>query len=194
MLETILLAITAFASTNVDNALLLLAFFADRTIDAKYVVIGQYLGMIVLTATAAVLALLAASSLPSSYIGLMGLLPILIGAQRLWRIWSRRDDGGTVTKPRTYPGAFAPVFSVASVTIANGGDNIAVFVPLFARSSAPRTLMICCVFGVLVAVWCILARWLTKHPILGVLAQNWGHRVTPFVLMALGNYILLRTR
>jgi cadmium resistance protein CadD (predicted permease) len=74
MLETILLAITAFASTNVDNAFVLLAFFADRTIDAKNVVIGQYLGMIVLTVTAAVLALVAASSLPSRYISLMGLL------------------------------------------------------------------------------------------------------------------------
>ena len=172
MLENILLAITAFASTNVDNAFLLLAFFADRTVDAMNVVIGQYIGMIIPTVTAAVLALLAASSLPSSYVGLMGLLPILIGAQQLWRMWSRRDDKGTVTKPSTGPRAFAPVFSVASVTIANGGDNIAVFVPLFARSSAPRILLICFVFGALVAVWCILARWLTKHRSLGVLAQN----------------------
>ena len=74
MLENILLAITAFASTNVDNAFVLLAF-ADRTIDAKNVVIGQYLGMIVLTVTAAVLALVAASSLPSRYISLMGYSP-----------------------------------------------------------------------------------------------------------------------
>jgi cadmium resistance protein CadD (predicted permease) len=85
------------------------------------------------------------------------------------------------------------ILSVASVTIANGGDNFAVYVPLFARGSAAATLVTCGVFAVLVAIWCAAARWLVNHRRLGTLVSDWGYRSLPFVLLGLGTYILLRS-
>ncbi len=78
MLEAALLAIAAFISTNIDYALVLLAFFADRTVGARNVAIGQYLGMVILTSSAVVCAL-RPYAVPTRYVGFMGLLPITIG-------------------------------------------------------------------------------------------------------------------
>jgi cadmium resistance protein CadD (predicted permease) len=190
VLATILLAVTAFASTNVDDAVLLLAFFADPSIGARNVVVGQYLGMAALTATAIVLALLT-WTIPGRYVGLLGLLPLLIGLARLLRLRRADDADDDEVRGDRGAGALAAILTVASGTIADGGDNVAVFVPLFAHSPAARTLLICLVFAVLVAVWCLAVRWLLNHPPIGALARRWGRRATPFVLIGLGLYILV---
>jgi cadmium resistance protein CadD (predicted permease) len=193
MLETVLLALTAFALTNIDDAFVLLAFFADPTLGARNVVIGQYVGMVFLSAAAAAFAMFA-SAIPDRYIGLMGFLPILIGLRRLRKLWRSYDEEMDVAvKSHSRAGALGAILSVASVTIANGGDNIAVYVPLFVRSSATKTLLICCVFAAMVALWCVVARWLIRYRQFGAVARKWGRRVMPFALIALGGYILLRT-
>jgi cadmium resistance protein CadD (predicted permease) len=188
VLETILLAITAFASTNIDDAFVLLAFFGDPRLAARDVVIGQYAGMAALTIAAIVFALLA-YAIPDRYIGWTGVLPILIGATRLWQAWRAKDDDAA---EEVTLGPLGGIAAVAGVTIADGGDNIAVYVPLFAKASMSATLAICAVFMVMVVAWCLAALYLIRHRVLGALVHKWGRRVTPLALIALGVYILLR--
>ena len=45
MLETILVGIMLFASTNIDDIFLTMAFFADPRLDRRAVVIGKFLGI-----------------------------------------------------------------------------------------------------------------------------------------------------
>jgi cadmium resistance protein CadD (predicted permease) len=191
VLGTVLLAVTAFASTNVDDALLLLAFFADRRVRAGHVVAGQYLGMAMLTAVAAGLALLT-WAVPARTVGLMGLIPILLGAHRL-RANRRQGRSGAFGAEAVKVGAWGGALSVAGVTIANGGDNIAVYVPLLARRPPGEILLVCAVFAVLVAVWCGAARWLVSHRRFEGPVRRWGAALMPFVLIAIGCFILLRT-
>ncbi|HWK46694.1 MAG TPA: cadmium resistance transporter [Stellaceae bacterium] len=188
MLETVVLALTAFASTNIDDAFVLLAFFGDPRFKGRDVIIGQYAGMAALTAVAVAFALLA-YAIPDRDIGLMGGLPILIGITRLWKIWRERSQTET---NEVKLGAWGGIAAVAGVTIANGGDNIAVYVPLFAKASLLTALAICGLFTVMVAVWCFAAQLLIRHRAFGAIVRRWGRRVTPFILMALGFYILLR--
>ena len=82
------------------------------------------------------------------------------------------------------------VLAVAAVTVANGGDNLGVYIPLFAAEpyAIPAFALI---FGVMTALWCALARVLIGHRILGESIRHYGHWVLPLVLVALGIYILL---
>ena len=197
MLETAFLALMVFASTNIDDAFVLLVFFADARLRPRDVVAGQYLGIAVLTAAALVFALLAVA-IPDRYVGLMGVFPILIGLLRLWQAWRDRHAAAQASEdPPTQIGSvqigpWGAAASVAAVTIANGGDNIAVYTPQFAHMPAARIALICAVFAMMVAVWCLAAQALTRHRHFGAVIQTWGKRITPFVLIALGGYIVWR--
>jgi len=81
---------------------------------------------------------------------------------------------------------------VASITVANGGDNIAVYAPLFATIGFEGFATTLIVFGVLVAVWCLAGRLIGSHR--GVVrVVDWaGEYAIPVVLMALGVYIVVK--
>jgi cadmium resistance protein CadD (predicted permease) len=78
---------------------------------------------------------------------------------------------------------------VATVTIANGGDNLGAYIPLFARS--PELIAVfAMVFAAMTALWCALGYWLVRHPIAGAGLRRYGHVLLPLVLISLGLVIL----
>jgi cadmium resistance protein CadD (predicted permease) len=79
-LSLIGLAIVVFASTNIDDAFVLVGFLADKHFRVRDVVIGQYAGVSVICAVSAIAALISLA-IPPAYIGLLGLIPIGIGAK-----------------------------------------------------------------------------------------------------------------
>jgi cadmium resistance protein CadD (predicted permease) len=188
VIETAVLAIAAFASTNIDDVFVLLAFFSDPKFKAHHIVIGQFLGIAALTAGAFVTSY-CALAIPVRYIGFMGALPILIGVRRFWMSWTHRgidDERG----PEVQAGS--AVTSVVLVTLANGGDNIAVYVPLFARQAPVQAVVTCIIFFFLTGVWCLAGKLLVSHPLAGKPIRRWGHWVVPFALVAIGAYILVK--
>jgi cadmium resistance protein CadD (predicted permease) len=52
---------------------------------------------------------------------------------------------------------------VAGLTIANGGDNLAAYTPVFATITAGAAAITIAVFAVGVAVWCLIGSWLVPH-------------------------------
>jgi cadmium resistance protein CadD (predicted permease) len=145
---------------------------------ARTIVAGQYLGIGALFAAAA-----AASTVslfvPLEYLRWLGLLPILIGLGILLRKPGAESGDGD-----------ASVASVTAVTVANGADNIGVYVPLFAVASLATIALYGAVFAVMLALWCLGARWLVHHPAAGAPLRRWGPRLVPWVLVALGLWIL----
>lgn len=184
------IAAVLFATTNVDDVFVLLGFFSDPEFHPRQIVIGQYLGIAVLYGVS-VLASLLALVVPAAYIGLLGLAPIYLGARRLYSVWREGDndedesDEHTKASPST-----GNILTVATVTIANGGDNIGIYTPLFAIRPAVDIAVIGLVFAVLTAVWCLAGHWLVHHPALGAPLRRYGRRVVPFVLIGLGFFIL----
>lgn len=187
MLATIAVSVIAFASTNVDDIFVLLGFFADPAFRARHVVLGQYLGIGALVAVSLVCSLIALV-IPPGYLGLLGLLPMGIGAKKLWEAWRGGEDGEEERHPA--PGAHK-ILAVAAVTIANGGDNIGVYVPMLATRSLNETLVLLAVFAVMTALWCFVAHFLVNHRALGAPIRRYGHLVLPWVLIAIGIGILL---
>ena len=76
------------------------------------------------------------------------------------------------------------------MTVANGGDNIGVYMPSFAVHSGSQVAIIAVVFVVMTALWCMLAHRMVSHPRLGAPLRRYGHIVVPLVLIGLGILII----
>ncbi|WP_119726524.1 cadmium resistance transporter [Thermomonospora amylolytica] len=179
-----------FAVTNVDDIVILALFFArsaGRRGAGLRITAGQYLGFLAILAVA-VPAAFGATLLPGSAIGYLGLLPLALGLRAAWRTWRERDGDGEDDTPvaRGGPGPL----EVAAVTFANGGDNIGVYVPVFATAGTDAMGVYAAVFLILVAVWCAAGRFLATRPFVAGALSRWGHIALPVVLIALGLVIL----
>jgi cadmium resistance transport/sequestration family protein len=191
---------TSFLATNIDDIVLLMMFFAqvNHHFRPHHIVAGQYLGFgaIILASLPGFLGGLVISK---PWIGLLGLLPIAIGIKQLHPGDESFDESITVqtvselpTLPSVGKGLFHPkTYQVAVVTFANGGDNIGIYVPLFASSSLLQLAVILGVFFMLIAVWCAAAYLLARQPAIAQILSRYAHRLVPFLLIGLGLYILI---
>jgi cadmium resistance protein CadD (predicted permease) len=177
------LAVVLFVSTNLDDLFVLLAFFVDPATRLRDVILGQYLGigaLVLLSIAASVLSL----ALAPSYVGLLGVLPIAIGIRQLI-VLHRGGEGDEDERP-----AAGRVLAVAGITVANGGDNIGVYTPVFATRSSAEILTIVIVFAVLIALLLLAAHWLVRHPALGAPIRRYGPALSPWVLIAIGVFVI----
>src|SRR5579871_6674431 len=124
------LAVIIFASTNVDDIFVLIGFLADPRFHLRNIAVGQYLGIGILVAVS-VMGSLVSVVLAPDYLEWLGLLPILIGLIKLATLLRARDDNDA-RHHEAGSGSIGQIASIAVVTIANGGDNIGVYAPLFA--------------------------------------------------------------
>lgn len=84
-------------------------------------------------------------------------------------------------------------YSIAAITIANGGDNIAIYAPLFASSSIKELLIIIGIFFLLVGVWCYATYKLTRQKAIAEVLTRYSNNFVPFVLIGLGAFIVLES-
>jgi cadmium resistance protein CadD (predicted permease) len=77
------------------------------------------------------------------------------------------------------------------VTFANGGDNIGVYVPVFAVAGVGGMVGYVAVFLVGVAVLCAVGWFLAGRPVVARVLSRWGHVILPVVLVGIGLAILL---
>lgn len=181
-----------FAATNIDDIFVLMLFFSqtNQNLRVWHIVAGQYLGFTALVLISLV-GFLGGLIIPPEWIGLLGLLPIIIGI----RHWLKRNEseteevGANVSKASSW----AAISSVAAVTFANGGDNIGIYTPLLASSDAAGLAIMLLVFYLLLGVWCYAGYVITRHQLVARILSGYAHYIVPFVLIGLGIYILLES-
>ncbi len=192
-----LIAIAAFAATNVDDLFLLGSLFIDAEFRTISIVVGQFLGMSILVAIS-ILATVFTVPIPGEWLCFLGVAPLLLGIDRLWKLFTRRSGASLTTgNPSDFVGkenlefgwARSEVVFVTLLTLANGGDNLSVYIPLF---SVQRTLipLYALVFGVMTALWCFLGYFLTSHRRFGTTIKRYGRFIIPFVLIGIGLNVL----
>jgi cadmium resistance transport/sequestration family protein len=200
----IIAGVTSFAATNIDDIVVLMIFFVqvNSTFRNRHIIVGQYLGFSTII-LASLPGFLGGLIVPKAWIGLLGLVPIFIGISRLVNRQSDDKEVQTVSEELNSSTGNTSVFSiltsifspqtykVAAVTFANGGDNIGIYVPLFASSDLVSLGVILGIFLVMVGVWCYIAYQLTLHPLVARFLTRYGHAIVPFVLIGLGVYILV---
>lgn len=199
LVTAITTGVTAFSATNIDDFVILLLFFAqvNATFRRRHIVVGQYLGFTALVITS-LSGFFGGLILGRHWIGLLGLVPIAIGLSRLL---NREEDLSEEVEEETMQSDDSPIasfvspqtYSVAAVTVANGSDNIGIYVPLFASRDLGSILVIIGVFFLLLGVWCYAAYKLTNQPAIAHLLTRYGNTLVPFVLIGLGIFIVLES-
>ena len=200
-LGTILLGVSAFVATNVDNLFLLTLWFSRANSDLhreRSIIAGQYMGFGVIVLVS-VFGYVGSLLIPGHYVGLLGVFPILLGVWELVKFGKEDEPGEAGAEgaegPQT-PGSLssrqlrAQALSIAAVTVANGSDNIAVYIPLFAAGGAAQMIIIIGVFAVLAWVWCMAADRLAENPVTAGPLRRYGRLLMPFVLIGIGVTIL----
>jgi cadmium resistance protein CadD (predicted permease) len=194
----------AFATTFDDNLYLTLFFGkVNRTFCPRHVVIGEYLGFTALIGVSLV-GFLGGLVISEQLLGLLGFLPIAIGLSQLLK---REDDGDvihTVSSSLKTPQARRTpqkpfwatlkdpqTYRVSMVTIANGGNNIGIYVPLFATSTLPSLSVIVSICYATIGLWCFLSYRLTRQPAIAFVIARYARKVFPFVLMWIGLRIVM---
>ncbi|MBN3885382.1 MAG: cadmium resistance transporter [Nostoc sp.] len=195
--------IIAFIATNIDDIIILLIFFSQVNVNfrRRHILLGQYLGFAAII-IASLPGFFGGLVIDRKWIGLLGLLPIAIGLQQLVFRKEETITVQTVSSDFRQSTPTNPVLSfllsilqpqtykVAAVTIANGGDNISIYIPLFAGHDLASLGVILSIFFIMVGVWCAIAYFLSRQPTIADVLSRYGQAVVPFVLIGLGLFIM----
>jgi cadmium resistance transport/sequestration family protein len=196
LITAISTGVAAFIATNIDDILILTLLFSqvNTIFRRRHIVVGQYLGFSLLL-LASLPGFFGNYIVPPTSIRLLGLVPVVLGLSCLLKS-DEEDDSVSVEINSEYPNTsfwnwLSPqTYSVAAVTIANGSDNIGIYIPLFANSRLESLLVILSVFLALVGVWCYAAYQLTSLPAIARLLTGYGSAFVPCVLIGLGVFIV----
>lgn len=188
MTEVLITSLLASVSTNIDDIFILMLFFGSKKYSSTQIFLGQYLGIAALVIVSYIFAQIG-NFIDPRYIGLLGLFPIYLAIRQcisLLKSGAAEDSNVDPDK--------AGILAVAGVTIANGSDNIGVYVPLFATLSNSQMIMLITVFLIMTFVWCVIGKYLARHPLLAKSIARFGHIVMPIILFLLGVYILFESK
>ncbi|WP_018297693.1 cadmium resistance transporter [Corynebacterium lubricantis] len=188
-LAVVLSALGLFAATNIDDLLMLSIFFA-RGAGQKgaiwKIVLGQYAGFTAILAISVLLALGVELLIRPEWIPLFGLIPIAMG---LWFIYVHLR-GKDHDPEEDAQGKAISFRAVSVVSFAHGGNNIGLYVPVFANVEISTMLIYCAIFIVLDGLLLYLAYVVARHPLVARTFHRWEHIIYPTVLIGVGALIL----
>ncbi|SHK37032.1 cadmium resistance transporter (or sequestration) family protein [Clostridium cavendishii DSM 21758] len=208
MIGTLITAFIAFVSTNIDDIVVLILLFsqADSDIKKRNIIIGQYLGVAILIIIS-IIGALGVASINSRYVGFLGLVPIYLGIKTYidykrkktndvnlsYRDIKENVDEEKETDKFTKNQVSTGILAVATLTIAGGGDNIGIYIPLFVCKSLIEILIMLIVFIILVALWCLLAIKLTGKLFIQKSIDRYSHILVPIIFIGLGFFIIIKS-
>ncbi|OTB05563.1 hypothetical protein M426DRAFT_37672, partial [Hypoxylon sp. CI-4A] len=187
-------ACATFAITNIDDAFVLVTFFAEsttsKTLTPLKITLGQYVGFTIII-TISMIGYGVSLVLPSEPIGFLGLLPILLGVWKLIELFITTAEDESEDSPRFQ--ALRGILKVAMITVMNGGDNIGTYIPLFSQLDGAEIAVYVVVYYILVGLWCLAAFLIMKQKHILHLIQKYVGVVIPFLYMGLGVYIVVKS-
>jgi cadmium resistance protein CadD (predicted permease) len=202
-------AAAAFVGTNVDNCVVTMAMVAGAPLErAHRIAAGQVFGFVALV-VASVAAAAVLFEFSTAVVGLLGLVPLAIGVHGL--VGLVRAHPGAETEPSAEPPgarrrrwpwrggtrgerrAVGRGFTAAAlVTVAAGGDNLAVYIPLFRVGGAANVGATFAVFvvGEVLVTWLILTGG--RHPKARGVMLRLGHLAVPVLLCCVGVLVMVQ--
>ncbi len=173
VVTTVVVAAGAFIGTSIDNFIAFAAQLAltdrRRFARASY---GQLTGVVTLIVISGGVGT-ALEAIPLRAVGALAFVPIILAVIA----WRKRGDPRHVAKR----GAVTTFL----ITVALGGDNIAVWVPILRADGLHRGALAAGVFVALDVVLISLARVTASHPKVIAVSTRWSPRLTPVLYGAL---------
>ena len=174
----------AYALTNIDG---LFAFFAIAT-SGRYrqALVGFLLAQAVVVA-AAYIAGAGVTLLTPQALGTLGLIPLSLGLWEVWKNTKRTEVTADTAKPAH------SIFSAGTIFVALSADTFILMAAFFADTAAVLDRHV--LLGALIAVTGLLIAGTLLAKSLGRnrRVQRFFERLSPFVMIAAGIYILLDT-
>lgn len=178
--------ITAFIASNIDDTFVLILLFLTPSLLPRHVILGQFLGIALLVSISSLASLLVLA-IPIFVLGLMGIIPIIIGIKRLSDLKQVSE-----TKEHNIKKGSMSILSVAAITLSNGGDDIGAFTPLFAKYNTGNEVTFTIIlFMMMTIIWCMVTYYFIRHPIIASRVSPISRIISPFALMGLGIYIII---
>ncbi len=178
VVTTIAVAVVAFVGTMVDN---FVAFAAQLALTEprrqERAMSAQVLGVVTLIVISAGVGS-ALAEIPVRWVGLLAALPVAL-AIHAWR--TRHEATRRVRRGAT---------TTFIVTIALGGDNLAVWIPLLRAGGLQRSLLSAGVFILCDVGLVALAKVLISRPRVVGVAEKYAKVATPVLYVTLGFVIL----
>lgn len=186
MFESIITSTLAFVSTNIDDIFIIMLFFGSKRFTRLQIIAGQYAGIVTLVTASFALSLVGKVVDPK-YIGLLGLFPIYLAVKQIIHLYRNKEESNLEIEVKK---ATTPIIAMAGVTIANGSDNIGIYVPLLSEFNEWQKVAMVLIFMLMTLVWCFLGIYLSTRPFLAKSIEKYGHIVMPIVFLFIGGYIV----
>lgn len=190
----ILTSLLVFLSTSIDDLFILTLHFAtsNEKFDKKDIVHGHFIGISILIIVS-LLPSLGFMALPNHFIGFLGLIPIYRGIDLLFHfnkdlpLLADLPDNKVVNFLKKYFNY--NLLLVAMITLANGGDNLALYLPLFSALKW-YVLLVIPLFFVYTHYWVKLGEKLVGLRQTTTLIKKYGHVVIPYTMIIIGIYLI----
>ena len=166
--------------------------------------------------TISIVGALGASVIPQEYVGLLGLVPMYLGIKAY--IEDKKENKDNINTDQkelqnddnikieeiadaqgnpiiTFIKSFInpSIMKVFIVTLANGGDNIGIYIPIFSSMSSVDIWVTVIIFIILTALWCIIGLKLAEQPFVQRNIEKYNHIFVPIIFIGLGIFILIES-
>ena len=184
-------AVGAFVATNLDNLALLAGLLA------------RYQHRVLIVGTAYIISVLmlglggygvahAAEIAPVEYLGWLGLIPIGLGTVGVIDLFRKNTSSYTI-RENTFGSGSAAFLATLASQLGNGVDTVLTLGALFADSNPVSDAIIGITVAAMAVLFLAAAHYAVGHPAIEKSIQKHAHRVTPFMLIIVGAYILVDT-
>jgi cadmium resistance protein CadD (predicted permease) len=191
LIAVIPVAAGAYAATNLDNFILLVALLARYRNHRAIVIAGFFASTLVLAIVGLWIGK-AANFVPVQYLGLLGFVPISIGVIELFKL-RRGNTNATEAKEELADGGQKVFTTTLGTQLGNGADTIVVFGVLFIDSVPAADILTVITFAAMAFIFVCVGIYAVRHPALSEWIDRYAHRVMPFILIIVGVYVIANT-
>lgn len=180
-----------FIATNLDNLLLLVVLQAST--HRRLPVLAGFITSSVIVLLVALIGFVMGSLLDPALLGYAGVVPVGLGLYALWNRSEATTAVSIATPAPTTQAAVPLFFSSVVLMLSNSSDSLAIFLPLLAEIRGQWLPLACVTWLALVLLWSGIAYKIGENQALVRLIEQRGSRWVPWIMIAIGGYILFDT-
>lgn len=188
-LTIIALTASGYTATNIDNLIVMVAMIAANASSQKIILVGFVLGSLIALSISFATVIIV-DFIAIEYLSLLGFLPIILGVKELLSL-SNKPKSSENQPHRAHPPT--GLLIAALITLGNSVDTIVVLSPLFAESKQHHYWAIVTGFIVMMIICLWMSIALQQSSVIAKKIHQFGPKLAPFIMIAIGIYILLNT-